>query len=464
MKLQHLPEPSLQFGETPNYEVSDPRYGLIRFRPFDVTRERAFDSITAIAIGPQSQKEKFQTLWNSLLNGVERQAWEPEYKDGFAAIYQLESVVLVTRDEGYIPIDNFPGSTVEKYQSAIRYVNSNFEFDVLFIIEPEEPIFYLHSVLKRVCIGLGVSSQYIKVDTLDKHGQGSVLHNLAVATYAKVGGVPWRVKDKTFANSCVMGLSFHKVKPQDRSQPERTIVGVAEILDEYGRHLTMNVAQQAVSNDSIKEFQREFKSLYVPEDLMETLVKDALEVTQWPNRTVPARLVIHKTTDFHEEEVSGIQSALEALELNMEYALIHVKEETVQRVYRSDDKNTVRGLLLTLNDEIPEAILWTVGKVPFKFIQDGQWVYKEKSGTRLGTSDPIAVYLDPDSRCSNWNVVEAAQQVFALTKMRWNTVEMSIRLPVSIYLARRVGTFVTAAERHQADMSFLPRVDARHFW
>lgn len=197
---------------------------------------------------------------------------------------------------------------------------------------------------------------------------------------------------------------------------------------------------------------------------METLVKDALEVTQWPNRTVPARLVIHKTTDFHEEEVSGIQSALEALELNMEYALIHVKEETVQRVYRSDDKNTVRGLLLTLNDEIPEAILWTVGKVPFKFIQDGQWVYKEKSGTRLGTSDPIAVYLDPDSRCSNWNVVEAAQQVFALTKMRWNTVEMSIRLPVSIYLARRVGTFVTAAERHQADMSFLPRVDARHFW
>jgi hypothetical protein len=26
MKLQHLPEPSLQFGETPGFEVSDPRY------------------------------------------------------------------------------------------------------------------------------------------------------------------------------------------------------------------------------------------------------------------------------------------------------------------------------------------------------------------------------------------------------------------------------------------------------
>lgn len=319
-------------------------------------------------------------------------------------------------------------------------------------------------MLKRDCIGLGISSQYIEIDTPDKHGQGSVLHNLAVATYAKAGGVPWLVKNSTFANSCIVGLSFHKVRPQDSSQPMRTIVGVAEVLDEFGRHLTMNVAQADVANDSIKQFQREFNSLYVPSDLMESLVKNALRTTQWPNRTAPTRLIIHKTTDFHEEEISGIQSSLEALQMNVEYALVHVKEETVQRVYRNDDKHTVRGLLLTLNDEIHEAVLWTVGRIPSKYKQNNEYVYYEKSGTKLGTSDPIAVYLDPASRCSSFNVVEAAKQVFALTKMRWNTVEMSIRLPVSIYLARRVGTFVTAAERHQADMSFLPRVDARHFW
>lgn len=467
MKLQHLSEVPLIFGTAPSYEVPDPRYGIDRFGPFDFTRERTFDSLTTLAIGPQSQKEKFMALWKNLSEGVkERLKFEPEYNKGLAAMYRLETVSLVTKDEGYVAIDKFPGTMIEKYQSALRYVKANFGFDILFIIEPETVIYYLHAVLKRDCINLGISSQYIEKETLDMLGQGSVLHNLAVATYAKAGGIPWMIRYPTLNNSCILGLSFHKVRAENSSQKDRTIVGVAELLDEFGRHLTMKVSQEDVSQDIIKEFQRKFKSLYVPKDLMENLIKDALQSTQWPGRTVPSRLVLHKTTPFHEQEISGLQAALEALEVKMDYALVHVKEETVQRVYREGDKNSVRGLVLTLRDDIPEAVLWTVGKVPSRYWDKDahDYQYDEKSGTRIGTSDPIAIYLDPASHSSEFKAVDAAKQVFALTKMRWNTVDMSIRLPVSIYLARRVGTFVTAAERHKADMSFMNRVDAKHFW
>jgi hypothetical protein len=405
MKLQHLSEVPLIFGETPSYEVSDPRYGIDRFGPFDFTRERNFDSLTILAIGPQSQKDKFVALWKNLLEGVkERLEFERGYNKGLAALYHLESVSLVTKDGGYVAIDNFPGTTIEKYQSALRYVKDNFEFDVLFIIEPEAVIYYLHAILKRDCISLGISSQYIEKETLDMLGQGSVLHNLAVAIYAKAGGIPWRIRYPTLNNSCVLGLSFHKVKVEDPSQPDRTIVGVAELLDEFGRHLTMKVSQKDVSQDIIKDFQRKFKSLYVPKDLMENLIKDTLQSTQWPGRTVPSRLVLHKTTPFHEQEISGLQAALEALEVKMDYALVHVKEETVQRVYREGDKNSVRGLVLTLRDDIPEAVLWTVGKVPSKSWDKDKrdYRYYEKSGTKIGTSDPIAVYLDPASHSSEF--------------------------------------------------------------
>jgi hypothetical protein len=243
-----------------------------------------------------------------------------------------------------------------------------------------------------------------------------VLNNIAVATYAKVGGIPWRVKEPTLANNCILGLSFHIVRDKDVSHPNHTLVGTAEILDEFGRHLTLRVSAQAVPKDTVKRFERRFKSLYVPQQLIETLIKNALNSTQWPGRTPPSRLVLHKTTAFHPEEIAGIQAAFEQLEIDTEYALVHIKEDTVQRVYRQDDKSSVRGMLLTLRDDIPEVVLWPVGKVPTRFWDKGEYQYSEKSGSKIGTADPVAIYLDPKSRCTDFGAVDAAKQVLAVCR------------------------------------------------
>lgn len=466
MRLEHLPEPPLEFGETASYEIIDPVYGLNRFGPFDFPRGRKFESISFIAIGPKSRQTDFEALGKNLTNGVKQLKFEPDFK-GLVATYRLQEDPLSAKpNERYVAVDDFRGTTEEKYSTAIKYVQENKKFNILFIIEPDDIVYYLHDMLRRDCISRGIFSQYLEKETLGQKNQGSVLHNIAVATYAKAGGMPWRVKHPTITNSCTLGLSFHILKKIDPSQTNRTIVGIAELLDEYGRHLTIKTSHANVTQEIVSKFRREFRSLYVPRDLMEALVKDALDVTQWPGRTVPVRLVVHKTTPFHEEEIAGLQAALEKLELNIEYALVHIREDTVQRVYREKDKEAVRGMLLTLRDDIPEVILWPVGKVPSKYWDKNKREYEffEKSGTKIGTSDPISIYLNPASRCSSFTVVDAAKQVHALSKMRWNTVEMSIRIPVSIYLARQVGTFVTAAMRHNADMSFVNQLDARYFW
>ena len=464
MKLEHLPEPPLEFGETASYEVFDPVYGLNRFGPFDFPRGREFDAISCIAIGPASQRAALEALWANVANGVERLDYEPDYR-GLETTYRLQKDRFSTRGtERYVAVDSFLGTTEEKYITAIKYVQENKHFDILFIIEPEDAIYYLHDMLRRDCISRGIYSQYLEKETLRQKNQGSVLHNIAVATYAKAGGIPWRVKHPTLTNSCTLGLSFHILKKTDPSQTSRTIVGIAELLDEYGRHLTIKTSYANVTQDVVRKFRREFRSLYVPRALMEALVRNALDVAQWPGRNTPMRLVVHKTTPFHEEEIGGIQAAIEKLELNIEYALIHIREDTVQRVYREEDKESIRGLLLTLRDDVPEVVMWPVGKVPSKYWAKGNYQFFEKSGTKIGTADPIGIYMDPASRCSGFTIVDAAKHVHALSKMRWNTVEMSIRIPVSIYLARQVGNFVTAAMRHDADMAFMNQVDARYFW
>ncbi len=120
-------------------------------------------------------------------------------------------------------------------------------------------------------------------------------------------------------------------------------------------------------------------------------------------------------------------------------------------------------MLLTLRDDFPEAVLWTVGKVPFRYKKDGAWEYYEKSGTKIGTSDPIVVHLDQASRCPSFDLRKAALQILGLTKMRWNTVELSISLPATTYFARRAGKFVADAMHHGADLAFVKKVDACHF-
>jgi hypothetical protein len=463
MKLRHIAEPPLQFGESLTYDVYDPVYGLRRLGPFDWTRSRAFDSLSIVAIGPKAAQNTLAKFWQNTIEGVEYLQGEPAFK-GLKTIYRLEDVTGIAKSN-FADIEQFQGSTEDKYIAAIDYVADNYEFDLLLIVEPEERIYYLHDLLKRTLIARELPSQYVELDTLDKSRQGSVLRNFAVASYAKVGGIPWQLKAPVITNSCVIGISFQILKTASSSPGQRTIIGVAEMVDEFGSHLTMGVSTAEVADEDVRRFQREFNALYVPSDLMEQLIKGVLSrYGHRPDLALPERLIIHKTTAFHEEEISGLQAGLEQLEADIEYALVHIKEDTIHRVYRETDKKAVRGMLLTLRNDLPQAVLWTVGKVPCRYRKkDGTWQYYEKSGTKIGTSDPIVVHLDKASRCPEFDVVKAASQVLALTKMRWNTVELSISLPASIYFARQVGNFVSAAFQHGADLSFVEKVNARHF-
>jgi len=462
MKLTHLAEPPLQFGNSLSYDVYDPVYGLHRLGPFDWTRGRSFNSLSVVAIGPQSAQDSLANFWQKVIEGVERLQYEPEFK-GLKEIYQLEDITAIT-NSNFVAIDGFQGSTEDRYAAATDYSIDNFEFDLLLIVEAEECVYYLHDLLKRTLIAKDVPSQYVELDTLNMAEQGSVLNNFAVASYAKAGGIPWQLESPAITNSCIVGVSFHLLKATPPSQGQRTVIGIAEMVDEFGLHLNMSVSQVEVPYEQIKQFRREFNALYVPRDLMERLVKDVLsKFSHRPDLALPERLIIHKTTSFHEEEISGLQAALEELRADMEYALVHIKEETIHRVYREEDKGAVRGMLLTLRDDFPEAVLWTVGKVPFRYKKDGAWEYYEKSGTKIGTSDPIVVHLDQASRCPSFDLRKAALQILGLTKMRWNTVELSIRLPASIYFSRRAGKFVANAMRHSSTLAFVEKVDARHF-
>lgn len=279
------------------------------------------------------------------------------------------------------------------------------------------------------------------------------MYNFALGVYTKYGGTPWILNETLLANSCFLGISSHLDRKDKYSSHERTLFGIAEITDEFGNHLNMKISHEVHTQEMLDNRLKKYKSLTLTESLTEDLVKKTLRYYINKNKTpIPQHLIIHKTTPFTEEEFNGIESALDALEVKIDVSLIHIKENTIARLYHKLDKDSRRGIFLQKSET--EGILWTVGKLTSYY--NG---YIEKGKTKLGTSNPIGISLFNDSPLS---IKELAKQVMALTRMRWHSIDRNVREPATLYYAKEYGKFLANIWEEDMGIEIRGR-DVRYF-
>jgi len=466
MEVKKIPEPGLEFYQNPNYPVDDPRYGLEKFKPFDKD-DKDFSEIRVVLVGPSKFEKPFLSFWKKFVEGIsETQRGDQPYKKGFEEFLQ----VGITKDDEleYYAIDKHSGDLRKRYESALEECNRKKDNKAMIIvIQPEdEKEFNFRNELKLRLLREKIKSQFVRPQTiLRKEFLGSVLNNFAVGLYAKYGGTPWRLKDPKFANALVLGISFHYVRPTRFDAPERTIFGFSEIVDEYGYHVGMMVNSLTLKTKEFEELYQH-KSLFIPEEQIHALVEESIEkYKQRTENIVPSKVIIHKTSFYHTEELKGIKRGLNNAGFNGDYALVHLQNETGYRTYRENDYQSMRGILLKPEPKNPYGVLWTVGKIPFQYWDknEGKMQYREKSGVRIGTASPLGIFIHRDSNLQQLDLDYIAELTLALTKMRWNTVEPGLREPVSTYFARNGGRFVANVwNQHNKEIDFLMKnLDAR---
>lgn len=467
MEIRKIPEPGLQFYQNPPFIVDDPRYGLERFKPFDKDT-KPFSEVSIVAVGPLKFEKPFRSFWKKLVEGISaRQQGDQSYQQGFEDFLQVNSITKDDEIEFY-QIDKHSEDLRTKYISAVEEcLDKKDEESMILLIQPEEEEeFHFRNEIKLKLLREKVKSQFVKPQTiLRSEFLGSVLNNFAVGLYAKYGGTPWRLKDPNFANTIVLGISFHYVRPTRLDAPERTIFGFSEIVDEFGHHIGMTVNPMTLKPQEFKDFYQD-RSLFIPSEQIRALVEKSIE--KYKKRSedvVPSKIIIHKTSFYHAEEIKGIKDGLNNSKFKGEYALLHLQNETGYRMYRTDDYKSMRGVLMKPAEENPFGVLWTVGVIPSRYKKEGEWQYWEKGGVRIGTATPIGVSLHRESNVSQMDFDYLAEHVLALTKMRFNNVEPGVREPVSTYFARNGGKFMAAIwNQHNTEIDFLMnRLDARFF-
>jgi hypothetical protein len=234
--------------------------------------------------------------------------------------------------------------------------------------------------------------------------------NLMTTLYYKGSNkVPWRrLPEVGEFTACYIGISFYK-----DSESDQIWTSAAQMFDERGRGFILR--------GGLAQTEARGKHPYLSHDEACKLAESALAAYKSVHKNFPARVIVLKTSQFREQEAEGVCTALDSAGVELR-DLVWIHESYAVKVLRDGDFPVLRGTFVDLEGN---GLLYTVGSIPYY-------------GTYPGVYVPNPLLLCPHPR-SESTIEQIAKEVFSLTKVNWNSTQMSQRLPIPIRAARKVG-------------------------
>jgi len=237
--------------------------------------------------------------------------------------------------------------------------------------------------------------------------------------YYKAGGVPWRLpRNSTDLTTCYVGVAFY------RNGDDALDTSVAQVFNERGDGVIVRGGPARVSRDDLQP--------HLTEQDAHALLLNALGTYHREHRTLPARLVLHKTSSFTAAEIGGFQAAGDERSLDtLEMSWITSSEGA--RLFRPGAAPPLRGTMLALSDQ--EIVLYTKGSIEFYSTYPGMYVPQP-----IGIRPARPIHSARDTGC----------ETLTLTKMNWNQTRLDGRDPVTIRTANQVKAILRFCTPDQA--------------
>lgn len=234
--------------------------------------------------------------------------------------------------------------------------------------------------------------------------------NLGTSLFYKAGSIPWRPKDLP-SNYCFVGVSFHHLK---RKTGDVMYASVAQAFSSTVQPFVLRGA-------TIPKDQLHFKQPYLKQAQAADLIDRVIDAYVKHAGTAPDRVVIHKTSRYHDEEAEGFNVGLDKVPA---IDLIWLGQ-TGFRLVKKGSQEVWRGTWVDVDGR--ENYLFTTGYVPW---------WKEYPGPHIPAPILFGSHGETDLKAR-------AEEILALTKMNWNSSDGLARYPVTLSFARRVGMVMT---------------------
>ena len=277
----------------------------------------------------------------------------------------------------------------------------------------------LHNRIKLNSIIRKIPTQIIHPNTLrwkKTQDLSDVAWNLAVGLlYKSQKGHPWKLAEFEL-DTCYAGISFYEERKTHASK-----AAMAQVFLDSGESFILRADQ---ADESLGKYQN-----HLTEQDAKNVVNKILKQYTLVRGSPPSRLVIHKTSNFWEEEKNGMLQASNNVNT---VDLITIEEEHPLRLFNYKCSYPIlRGTMLTPPDK-KEHYLFTNGFVSVL-------------GTYQGYRVPKPIVIKPDEHTVT-PIEEIAKEILAFTKLDWNSSHFCKKIPVTIEVSRSVGGVLAEQE------------------
>ncbi len=459
MEVGHLPEPELEFhGGVRHVDI---RFGLMENGPFDARPGPERRRIAVGIVGDAKTVEGTARWIEACRSGLPaKKSRQPNLFPGFpglgpdgpfrcdflaqaehqAVIPPREVQRLAAIADDARAIDEI----VEAFLARIRgLTDRNAPPDVVLCAVPLELIARavnatesaedgeddagegnLRGQLKAACMELGVPIQMLWPTTYDAairiprklkitserrvQDDATRAWNLFTALYYKANGLPWRlVRDPSQLRASFVGISFYRSR-----DGTRLYTSTAQMFDERGEGLILRGGRAVESKDDRRP--------HLPAQDAFELLDNSLRIYREQHGHFPARVVLHKTSNFNDDEQDGFARALDANRVDA--ADMITVSRTTTRLLRKGTYPPLRGSYARLDDE--RLVLYAKGSVDFFRTYPGMYVPL-----------PLLLRFREVSQPQTF----LAEEVLALSKMNWNNTQFDGGTPITVAAARKVG-------------------------
>lgn len=387
---QYLPAVNLRFNRASKFAVDTrPMAGVRRFGPYDASLFPK-TSIRCGIIYPKELTRDKELFVSGLVQG------DGANYPGYHSLFRVNLQFNAT-DQCAIVSE----SSALLRQAALDLSAQNCDL-VYILMTARNPDMY--SVGKSVLLSNGIPCQNVLVNKLQTPQRPWILSNLALASYAKVGGTPWVVGGVTSSQELVMGIS----RAQDSDG--KYYVGFVTLFNQEGDFLLLH------SRSPVVEW-----SAYV-DGLRRMLVEAYQEYLKHYGK--PDSLVIHFHKRPGRKELEAIETALQELSIRIPYALVHLNEYSGFRLFDASNATYMpqTGLRVDLGQR--RALL----------LLDGR---ENGARTRVGMPDIWEVSLDHRSTIDVSEFPRLLRQIQCFAKVNWRGFN-AVAIPVTINYSKLI--------------------------
>jgi len=392
--------------------------------PFDT--ESFPNKVPKIAvIFPHRYQGEVEVFIKQFRDGVPN-TWKPSdkfipYSQGFIRKYRLTGCDFTLH-----PLDG-DADDAEAYRTkCLEVLGKGVHYDLAIVVGKEE----FHNlkgnenpylIMKSIFMSHGLPIQAVEIETIRDASRVYVLNNMAVACYAKLGGIPWVLSSvQGLTHELIFGIGSSK-KGKGRLSGSERIIGITTVFSGDGNYLLSNVSKEV----SFDEYQESL--LKVLRNTLEQIKKRY--AWQLGDKV---RMIFHQTFKrYRNVEVAAIKDFVKGIsDFDVEYAFVHISRRHPWKIF---DRNSA-GINHWINDERKvkgEFVPWRGCCVPLgpRAALVGLTGPHQLKTHLQGCPEPILVSLHPESTFTSLDYV--VEQIYKLTFMSWRSFFPST-MPVTI--------------------------------